>query len=616
MLSNLFRLGRRGQSPGRPPLPVPKAPRPQRRRLGVEELEPREVPAVSIFITGGVLTAQCDSGFNVVTVDHDLSGGGRAIINGAAFSDSQYNSIRINGGVGGTLSYLRANVRPLSVVGRGPDTVNVGNPGNGVQGIQAPLSVTNPPDFTTLNVDDSADPGGRTATISAGAITGLAPAVLNYEQNDLNALNVWGGTGANTFNVTNTPSNYFLAVTTTLRPGGGYPDGVTVNVTRTTGPLNIIGTQQAYYDIVNLGEAGSLQNIRGAVSVSGRDPTTGTSLNLRVHDEADGTGRTATISDSAIVGLAPAAISYQGDAVDLLYVWGGTGANTFTVTNTPRMPYLNERTNLYLNSGNDRAVVQRTTGPLNVIGAGGNNTLVGSDSANTWAVTGRNAGTLTGPAYATAVAFASVQNLTGGPANDTFRLSDGQGVDGSIDGGGGTNTLDYSAYRTSVLVDLNPLVQLATGVVGYVSNIQNVLGSGGGAAGNYNLLVGSGGNVLIGGNGRRNLLIAGASASTLVGGDDDDILIGGTTAYDTDLRSLLAVMVQWARTDVGYDVRVANLLNGAGAPLLDGTTVFGNGGGNTLTGYGGGRSERNLFFGNLDLDGYDWYPGLETFISV
>src|SRR5262249_44535740 len=159
-----------------------------------------------------------------------------------------------------------------------------------------------------------------------------------------------------------------------------------------------------------------------------------------------------------------------------------------------------------------------------VDGGSGNNMLVGPDADNTWAVGGPNAGTLDGT-----VTFTDVQNLQGGAGADTFVFADGQGVDGSVDGGGGTNTLDYSAYTGNVLADLQ--TSQATGVGGLVANIQNVNGGNGPG---YNILVGNGGNVLAGGN-ARSLLIAGASAGVLIGGADDDILIGGTTQWDTDL---------------------------------------------------------------------------------
>src|SRR5206468_7350086 len=106
----------------------------------------------------------------------------------------------------------------------------------------------------------------------------------------------------------------------------------------------------------------------------------------------------------------------------------------------------------------------------------------------------------------------------------------------------GVNTRDYSAYTSSVLVNLQ--TGTATGVGGGVVNIQNVIGQNNGPADTYNILVGNGGNVLTGGTDRRNLLIAGGSASQLFGGNDEDILIGGTTAYATeaDMASLQAIM--------------------------------------------------------------------------
>src|SRR5262249_14849302 len=215
----------------------------------------------------------------------------------------------------------------------------------------------------------------------------------------------------------------------------------------------------------------------------------------------------------------------------------------------------------------------------------------------TWRITDVNAGTLSvGDPDNVVASFDGIQNLTGGSGDDRFVFGNGVSVSGRLDGGSGTNTLDYSAYRRNVLVNLQ--TGLGTGGGGLAS-IKNVLGGSGGPAGSYNLLVGNGGNVLTGGNGRRNLLIAGGLHSTLIGGDGDDILIAGTTAYDTEagMVSLRALMDYWAGTADDYDTRVGNLTSGTGVPLLNATTVFGNGGSNTLTGGPG----RDLFFANLDL---------------
>jgi hypothetical protein len=373
----------------------------------------------------------------------------------------------------------RGTTGPLAIDDRGSptyDVINVGNAGS-VQNIQGPVTIYGWPNDTQLNVDDSADLTGRSMTISAGAITGLAPAAINYQTDALNILTVYGGPGANIFTVTGTPSNPYWDVVTTLYPGYGVLK--TVNVRGTTAPLVIDGRSNPTYDLINVGNAGSVQGIRGAVTVYGWPNDT----QLNVDDSADSPGRTATIGAGAITGLAPAAINYQTDALNILTVYGGPGANIFTVADTPSNPYWDVVTTLYSGSGPSKTVnVRRTTGPLNISGGSGSNTLTGPDAATTWSLTGFNRGALAGPTFAGSVTFSAFQNLIGGAGDDTFVFSDGAGVSGFIDGAGGTNTLDYSAYTSAVVVDLDH--HTATGVGQGVFNIQNVIyPSGGGGSG-------------------------------------------------------------------------------------------------------------------------------------
>jgi hypothetical protein len=349
----------------------------------------------------------------------------------------------------------------------------------------------------------------------------------------------------------------------------------TVNVWATGTGTVITGTG-AGHDRVNVGN-GSVAPVLGDLFVG--HPAAGGLTTLTVDDSADPTGRAVAVGDSALSGLSPAAvIHYTAGELDGLVVRGGTGGNTFSVSGT-------------------------TSLAVSLDGGAGNNTLVGPDSANAWDITGTDAGTLDG-----AVAFTSFQNLTGGSGPDTFRFGDGQGVSGTIDGGGGTNALDYSAYTSNVLVNLQ--TGSATGAGGGIANVQNVTGGAG-----SNLLVGNGGNVLTGGSGR-NLLIAGAGASTLLGGNGEDILIGGTTSWDTNPAALAAVMAEWTRADLSYADRVDHLLNGGGLSdpyLLNASTVTGNRAGNVLTGGPG----LDLFFGDPTLDTTDWNAGLgEVFVSV
>ena len=84
-------------------------------------------------------------------------------------------------------------------------------------------------------------------------------------------------------------------------------------------------------------------------------------------------------------------------------------------------------------------------------GAGGSDTLIGPDGDSTWTITGANAGTLGG---AIPLSFANVENLTGGAGNDTFAFAPAGNVAGMIDGGGGTNALDYSAFTTPIHANL------------------------------------------------------------------------------------------------------------------------------------------------------------------
>src|SRR5262249_50025802 len=88
---------------------------------------------------------------------------------------------------GNTINILNTSAGiTINIVSGGPDTVNVGDPSSSgsVQGILAPVWVQDPPSYTTLNVNDSADTTAEKATLSTstfngasyGCITGLAPA--------------------------------------------------------------------------------------------------------------------------------------------------------------------------------------------------------------------------------------------------------------------------------------------------------------------------------------------------------------------------------------------------------------------------------------------------------
>jgi hypothetical protein len=193
-----------------------------------------------------------------------------------------------------------------------------------------------------------------------------------------------------------------------------------------------------------------------------------------------------------------------------------------------------------------------------VLGDNRTTTLVGPNRASYWTITGPNQGNLAqAPNQPGSFTFSQVPNLTGGVASDVFQVRTGGSLSGGLNGGAGTNTLDYSPYVGNVTVVL-PL-GVATGLTRGISNIQNVTGS----IGN-DLLVGDAhANVLIGGTGR-NVLIGGAGPDTLDASraTGDNLLIGGRTDFDTSLSALDAILAEWTRTDLGFSDRSSDLTSG------------------------------------------------------
>jgi hypothetical protein len=227
------------------------------------------------------------------------NGANQGVISGltpVSFIEYSYagtSSVNITTGSGNdTVEVFQTGIATNLSTSGGADTINVGNFGN-LQGILGAVTIQNPPNFDTINVDDSADTTARTATLSTfvsgganwGSITGLAPAAINYKFADTSSVSITTGFAADTVNVLAT------GVTTNLSSHGGA-------------------------DTVNVGNAGSLQGILGVLNIE--NPPDFTTLNI--NDSADTAARTARLSTfvsatgfhwGSITGLAPAAINYK-----------------------------------------------------------------------------------------------------------------------------------------------------------------------------------------------------------------------------------------------------------------------------------------------------------------
>jgi hypothetical protein len=385
---------------------------------------------------------------------------------------------------------------------------------------------------------------------------------------------------------------------------GINPDSVTIMGNANAILVNGFST----HETVHIGNwLGNLQDNRNTITVTNLRST-----DLTIDDSGDPAARTATMTDTSVTGLAPATIKFIQGNLASLTISGGSGNNTFTVADTPTSGWSGFKTTLVNNVGTDTFTLQKTTGPVEIDSGNGTNTLVGPTTLvypalTSWQINGPNQGTVTAPVFGSPVQFvgqpSAIQNLTRGSAGNIFTFMNAGYLNGSINGATGFNILDYSNYSSNVVVNLQ--AGFATGVGG-VSGIQKVVGSNVAGPGAYNLLIGASGAMLQGGWGRRNILVAGTSHAFFVGRDADDLIIAGSTIYDTaaNLPFWLQIANYWAGADA-FLTRVSNLMTGNGVPLLDKSTVIGNGGGNVLQ----GKNELALIFSDgkdtLNLDTFN-----------
>jgi hypothetical protein len=108
------------------------------------------------------------------------------------------------------------------------------------QGIHGTVTLTNAASYDQVTIDDSASAANRNVTLGViadpfdgkpmASVTGLAPGVINFKANDVNSATVKGGSGADVYTVTGTPTrlaNGYGGPTITLNTGAGAD---TVNV--------------------------------------------------------------------------------------------------------------------------------------------------------------------------------------------------------------------------------------------------------------------------------------------------------------------------------------------------------------------------------------------------
>ncbi|MBV1961539.1 MAG: filamentous hemagglutinin N-terminal domain-containing protein, partial [Immundisolibacteraceae bacterium] len=228
----------------------------------------------------------------------------------------------------------------------------------------------------------------------------------------------------------------------------------------------------------------------GTADISGTDAGANITLN------AD---RNVTLATTTLGSGSGAAIGLNiglGDATGIL----DTGASVFSAGDTVDAV-----------GGDGTNVFQISVANVDsVTGGTGTDTIQGRDQVNIWNITGGGIGDVAG------TNFTGIENLTGGSNSDDFQFATGSSVSGTIDGGGGTDTLDYNTdnFGIAVTVDLANLTATGTGGI---ANIEAVIGRAASAAT----------NILIGANAVQTWNITGA----------DDGNIGGVFSF-TDMGDL------------------------------------------------------------------------------
>jgi Ca2+-binding RTX toxin-like protein len=473
--------------------------------------------------------------------------------------------------------------------------------------------------LTSITINGLAGNDTLTVDMTSGVVAGAGGLTFN------------GGIGANTFQITGTPfsetytvtntrvkkegsnfsMNYFGVQTLTLDTAAGTD---TINVNSTDSGLRLTINAGADNDTINLSNVvHKLDDVQGILTINGGS---GAFDRLNLFDQANpanGLWHSYSVFDNSISRQGSASVAYS--SLDSVQLQAGAGIDTINIRGTaqgiPVTVFAGDGADIVNvgTTGNPLDVLLGTAGntldnllaDLTVVGEGANDTMTIFDQATSAGKTYTLTSSIMQRSSAARIIYATTESLVlkASAGDDSILVTAGQNFPGIIDGGGGIDTLDYSAYAAAVTVDLGlgSATGVASGAAASISNVENA--KGGSAAdtltGNAmgNVLIGNAGTDTLSGGAGRDLLIGGLGADTLGSGSGDDILIGCRTAHDTNDAALRDIMKEWTRTDlVGtaqeqYNLRTDHLLHGSGlngATILDRGKTFDDAAADTLTG--------------------------------
>jgi filamentous hemagglutinin family protein len=219
----------------------------------------------------------------------------------------------------------------------------------------------------------------------------------------------------------------------------------------------------------------------------------------------------------------------------------------------------------------------------------GGSTLAGPNQNVTWQLSGANQGAISG--FTNGLSFSNIENLQGGSGNDIFQFAD-TSFAGAIDGGEGTNRLDYSAIATPLTLDLEAIQP---------ENIQEIV-------------AGSSTNTLVGRNLANTWTVTGINSGTLNDASffGFQILRGGSLSDSFRFSGGRVDQINGAagnNTLIGDNTANTWQLSGTDIGSVNGVVEFSNIG--NLT--GGDAADTFIFSDGATLSGIiDGAPGFDT----
>lgn len=183
--------------------------------------------------------------------------------------------------------------------------------------------------------------------------------------------------------------------------------------------------------------------------------------------------------ENLIGGTASDTFKFFGSGFVTGSVNGGQGNNTLDYSPRTDGIVLNLQNNTATAIGNGFLLIQNLIGSSSTTSSAFD-TLIGANINSDWTITAANSGNLNGSFY-----FSSVENLSGGTLNDTYRFMPVGFVSGVVNAGLGYNTLDYSSRNNGIVVGLqqtlntvvNVYTSSASAIGGGYAYISNLIGT-------------------------------------------------------------------------------------------------------------------------------------------